>query len=179
MNTLDKQRLLRDTIEDADYQQFRARLRQRVLADYRHRTASRNPAWLLALAACLAVILTVLLLPRPDAPQSSRTKTFAGVIRTAPLHPDQRIKSVLSTTPLVTTANPGSPASSSKAPFSIVRTKESTTNLMYLTDQELLAVFPGKPVWLVSTSDQTRLLVFANPDDAIAYGYPNPTGAIP
>jgi hypothetical protein len=179
MNTPEKQRLLRDTIEDADYQQFRARLRRRVLADYRHRTASRNPAWLLALAACLAVILTVLLLPRPNAPQSSRTKALAGVIRTVPLHPDQRLRSFVSTTLLVTTTNPDSPDFSSRAPFSIVRTTESTTNLLYLTDQELLAVFPGKPVGLVSTADQNRLLVFANPDDAIAYGYPNRTGAIP
>jgi hypothetical protein len=179
MNTPEKQRLLRDTIEDEDYQQFRARLRRRVLADYHHRTASRNPGWLLALAACLAVILTVLLLPRTHAPQSSRTKAFADVIRTVPLHPDQRLKSVVSRTLMVTTTDPNSPTFSSRAPFSIVRTTESTTNLLYLSDQELLAFFPGKPVGLVSTSDHTQLLVFVDPADAIAYGYPNPTSAIP
>jgi hypothetical protein len=179
MNTPEKQQLLRDTLEDADYQQFRAHLRRQLLADYLHRTTSRHPAWLLALAACLAMILTLLLLPRPNAPKSSRTKAFAGVIRTVPLNSQQRLKTVAFPTLLVTTAIPDSPASSSKVPFPIVRTTESTTNLMYLTDQELLASFPGKPVGLVSTSDHTRLLVFVDPDDALAYGYASWTDAIP
>jgi len=179
MNTPEKQQLLRDTIEDADYRQFRARLRQRILADYRHRTASRNPAWLLALAACLAVFLTFLLLPRTNSPQPSRTTSFAGVIRTVPLNPDQRLRSLAHSTLLVTTANSGTPTSSPDVHFAIVRTRETDTDLMYVSDQELLAFFPGKPVGLVSTTDRSGLLVFANPDDALAFGYLIPTEAIP
>ena len=179
MNTPDKQQLLRDTLENADYQQFRARLRQRVLVDYRHRTASRRPAWFLALAACLAVSLIVLRLQRPDPAQPSHPTVFAGVIRTVPLQPDQRLNSVASTAVLVTTTNPNSPPSSPSAPFSIVRTIETAPNLLYLSDQELLALFPGKPVGLISTLDHTRLLVFVNPDDALTYGNPIPPGSIP
>jgi hypothetical protein len=179
MNTPEKQQLLRDTIEDTDYQQFRVRLRRQVLADYRHRTVSRNPAWLLALAACLAVFLTFLLLPRPHAPQLSRTKGFADVIRTGPLNSEQRLRSVSSPALLVNTTNPNTVTSPPEVHFSIVRTSETDANLLYLSDQELLAFFPGKPVGLVTTSDHSGLLVFANPDDALAYGYPVSTGAIP
>jgi len=179
MNTPEKQQLLRDTIEDTDYRQFRARLRKQIVADYRHRASSRNPAWLLALAACLTVFLTFLLLPRTNAPHPSRTTSFAGVVRTVPLNPDQRLRSLAHSTLLVTTGNPGTLTSSPDVHFSIVRTREPETDIMYVSDQELLAFFPGKPVGLVSTTDRSGLLVFANPDDALAYGYVVPTDAIP
>jgi len=174
MNTPEKQRLLRDTIEDADYQQFRASLRRQVLAEYRHRNGLRNPGWLLALAACLAVILTILLLPRLDRPQLTRPAVSSVVIKTVPLRSEQRLKSVAFPALIVTTQ-----VSAPGASFTIVRTMESTTNLLYLSDQELLAIFSDKPVGLVSTDDHTRLLVFVNPDDALAYGNPNPPGSIP
>jgi hypothetical protein len=179
MNTPEKQQLLRDTIEDTDYRQFRARLRKQIVADYRHRTASRNPAWLLALAACLAVFLTFLLLPRTNAPLPNRTTSFAGVIRTVPLNPDLRLKSVAHSTLLLTTASSGTLTSSPEVHFSIVRTRETDADLLYVSDQELLAFFPGKPVGLVSTTDRSGLLVFANPDDALVFGYLIPTDAIP
>jgi hypothetical protein len=170
MNNLDKQHLLRDTIEDEDYQQFRARLKQRLLADFRHRKGPRHTAWLLALAACLAMSLTVLLLQRHEPAGSSKPVAITTVIRTIRLAPDHRIKSVSAPAFLVVSTKPNSPIFSPGASFAIVRTTATFGNSLYLSDEELLALFPDKPVGLVSTPEHTRRLVFINPEDARAYG---------
>jgi len=179
MKTPDLQRLLGDTIEDAGYQQFRARLRQQLLAGYRRRTTSRHSGWLLALAACLVMSLTAYLLRRPPSIPHSHSTALADVVRTIPLRPEQRLQSVSSKGLLVVTADHNLPTTMSSAQYSIVRSQPLSRDLLYLSDEQLLAFFPQQHVGLVSLANNSRLLVFIESEGMRSYGTGASAGALP
>jgi len=155
MKTPEQERLLRDVLnEDETYGAFRARLRQTMLAEVRRQAGSRRGKQLLAMAACLAVALTLLGLLQP---RNSNDTPPAGVaiVRSSPLKPEQIVTTanhspnvvlVLSRNTFVMSAN-----------FEAVRTVGELPPDV-LTDEQLLDLFKGRAVALVNLATGKKLV---------------------
>lgn len=155
MKTPEQERLLRDVLnEDEGYAALRAQLRQKMLAEVRRRRWSRRAKPVLALAACVAVALTLLWLVQPR-DSNPRQGMGAPTVRSVPLKPEQ----------IVTTAkhNPNVVMVQSRtvevlsARLDVVRTI-GEFRADSLTDEELLDLFKGRAVALVNLSTGKKLV---------------------
>ena len=155
MKTPDQERLLRDALnEDETYSAFRAQLRQIMLTEVRRQHGSDRGKQLLAMAACLAIALTLLWVLQPrnsnDIPPPG-----VAIVRSIPLKPDQ----------IVTTANhhPNIGLVQSRnielmsANFETVRTLGELPPDV-LTDEQLLDLFRGRAVALVDLGSAKKLV---------------------
>jgi len=156
MKTPEHERLLRDVLnEDETYGAFRAQLRQAMLTEVRRGRGSRRGNQLLALAACLAIALTLLWLLQPRNPNHSQPAGIA-IVRSIPLQAGQ----------IVTTANhhPNVGLVQSRnievmsANFEIVRTVGELPPDV-LTDDQLLDLFRGRAVALVDLGSGKKLVL--------------------
>ena len=156
MNTPEQERLLRDVLNDSEtYSAFRAQVRQAMLTELRRGHGSRRGNQLLALAACLAIALTLLWLLQPH---HSNDTPHAGVaiVRSIPLKAGQ----------IVTTANhhPNVGFVQSRnievmsANFEAVRTVGELPPDV-LTDEQLLNLFRGRAVALVDLGSGKKLVL--------------------
>jgi hypothetical protein len=160
MKTTEKDRLLKDVLHDENYAAFRAGLLDDTLAELRRQRAARSRRRLLALAACLPIAAGLYSLLAPSTPPVSHPASTVAVVRTVPLAGDQ----------IVTTATVTPPATTAQAKVVFVTTAAANMEIaqtagqamQMLTDQQLLDLFKGQPVALVTISPGERRLVLLN-----------------
>jgi hypothetical protein len=159
MNTTEKQRLLRDVLENEAYCAARNEIVAGVLADAQRRRA--RDAWTrraLALAACVPIAAGIYI----GLLQLGSSKTSdVTIVRTQPLRQEE----------IVRTAT-GLGAIGNGKKLLIVKTGGETVEFVHtsrtteeLSDQELLALFKGRPVALVSVSAHERQLILLDNDE--------------
>ena len=153
MNTTERQRLLRDVLEDEAYCAARNEIVAGVVTDAQRRRA--RDAWTrraLALAACVPIAAGIYigLLQLGSSKASDVT-----IVRTQALRPEEIVRTASSQRfsgngKEVLIVKTGGEA------VEFVRTGRTTEEL---SDQELLALFKGRPVALVSVSANERQLI--------------------
>jgi hypothetical protein len=151
-----KSNLLHDVLQDGDYAAFRDELAARFEAEVRHAKWRRRGVWL-ANAASITLVAAILFFPRAGSKQIVHETVTETVptIHTAKLAPEQI---------LVTTSTP----------FAIVETHPSemlplttqpATEIQFITDTELLDLFPDHPTALFANNGSKRF-IFIDPEDA-------------
>jgi hypothetical protein len=156
MKTPEQERLLCDVLnEDETYSAFRAQLRQTMLTEARRQYGSRRGKQLLALAACVAIALTLLWLLQP---RNSNDTPPAGlaIVHSIPLKPEQIVTTANHNPNVVLVLSRNTEVMS--ANFEAVRTVGELPPDV-LTDQQLLDLFKGRAVALVNL-DTGKKLVF-------------------
>jgi hypothetical protein len=159
MKTPERERLLADVLHDQTYLDFRAQLRQTMLGELRRQRRAPRAKQLLALAACVALVFGVqwiLTFRHPANVQPTRI----AVIRSVPLKSGQ----------IVTTAGHASSFAMvqshdlelSSVRFGIVETR-AVLPADTLSDEQLLDLFKGRAVALVSSSRGKQLLFLDEP----------------
>ena len=158
MKTTEKDRLLKDVLHDEGYAAFRAGLFDDTLAELRRQRAARRRRRLLALAACLPIAAGLYSLLAPPTLPASHPFSTVAVVRTLPLAEDQvvntatmRPRPMEAQVVFVKTA---------AANIEVVQTAGQAVQM--LTDQQLLDLFNGQPVALVTISPGERRLVLLN-----------------
>jgi hypothetical protein len=160
MKTNDKDRLLNEVLHDESYAAFRAGLFDDTLAELRRQRAVRSRRRLLALAASLAIAAGLYSLLAPPTPSAIHPFSKVVVVHTMPLAEDQ----------IVTSATIGPPPTSAQAKVVLVTTAAANIEVVptasqaiqMLTDQQLLDLFQGQPVALVTIRPGHRRLVLLN-----------------
>jgi hypothetical protein len=160
MKTPDQERLLNDVLnEDAAYQAFRTELRRTMLVEVRRRRRPRHTKPLLAMAASLALALTLLSLLSPRNPNYPQT-AVVPVVRSVALKPEQIVTTAKHRPAVVTVQSRNIEIMS--ANFEMVRTV-GELSADRLTDEQLLHLFDGRAVALVSVTGGKKL-VFLDED---------------
>jgi hypothetical protein len=155
MKTAERERLLHNVLCDETYDAFRAELRQTLLAEVRRTRRRGRIQPLLALAACVTLVLGSNWLLRTRAPILPESAGLAPV-RTVPLRADQIVTTAQNTRDLqLLTSRPPEPG------FAI--TTGVTLPDIALTDDELLKLFEGRPVALVSYAGGKKLVLLDEP----------------
>ena len=160
MKTTEKEKLLNDVLHDEGYAAFRAGLFDDTLAELRRHRAARSRRRLLALAACLPIAAGLYALLAPPNPPASHPISTVALVRTVPLAADQ----------IVTTATMTGQSMAAQAKVLFVTTAAANIEVVQtagqamqmLTDQQLLDLFKGQPVALVTISPGERRLVLLN-----------------
>src|SRR5262245_55666579 len=103
MKTPEQDRLLDDVLRNESYVAFRAELHQKSLVEFRHQRWVKTRNQLLALAACIPVILGLYLLLTQRTATTTKGQPVVATIRSKPLSKDQIITTARITATLVTT----------------------------------------------------------------------------
>jgi len=160
MKTTEKEKLLNDVLHDESYAAFRAGLFDDTLEELRRHRAARSRRRVLALAACLPIAAGLYALLAPSTPPASQPISTVAVVRTVPLAKEQ-IVTTATMTPQSTTARAKVVyVTTSAADMEVVQTAGQA--MQTLTDQQLLDLFKGQPVALVTISPSERRLVLLN-----------------
>jgi hypothetical protein len=163
MKTTEKDRLLHDVLHDEGYAAFRAGLFDDTLTELRRQRAAGRRHRLLALAACLAAAAGLYSLLAPPTQLESHPTSTVSVVRTVPLA-EAHIVTTATMTPSAMTAQAKVVfVTTAAASFEVVQTAEQT--MQVLTDQQLLDLFNGQPVALVTISPGERRLVLLSGDE--------------
>ena len=160
MKTTEKDQLLNDVLHDQGYAAFRAGLFDDTLAELRRQRAARSRRRLLALAACLPIAAGLYSLLAPPTPPANQPFSTVTVVRTVPLAEDR----------IVTTAMMRLRPMKAQAKVVFIKTAAANSEVVQtagqamqmLTDQQLLDLFKGQPVALVTISPGERRLVLLN-----------------
>ena len=160
MKTTEKDKLLNDVLHDEGYAAFRAGLFDDTLAELRRQRAARRRRRLLALAACLPIAAGLYSLLAPPTPPASHPFSTVAVVRTVPLAEDQIVTSATMTAPPMTARAKVVFITTAAANVEVVQTVGQAMQL--LTDQQLLDLFKGHPVALVTIGPGERRLVLLN-----------------
>jgi hypothetical protein len=151
--------LLADVLHDQTYLAFRAQLRQTMLGELRRQRRARRAKELLALAACLALVLGIHRILTSHH-QTSVQPTRIAVVRSVPLKPEQIVTTAAHASALAMVRSHDFQLSSVR--FGIVETR-ATLPADTLTDEQLLDLFKGRAVALVSSSQGKQLLFLDEP----------------
>ena len=160
MKTTEKEKLLNDVLHDEGYAAFRAGLFDDTLAQLRRQRAARSRRRLLALAACLPIAAGLYSLLAPPTPPASQPFSTVAVVRTAPLAGDQIVTTATMTPPPTMAQAKVVFVTTAAANMEVVQTAGQAVQM--LTDQQLLDLFKGQPVALVTISPGERRLVLLN-----------------
>ncbi len=160
MKTTEKDKLLNDVLHDEGYAAFRAGLFDDTLAELRRQRAARRRRRLLALAACLPIAAGLYSLLAPPTPPASHPFSTVAVVRTVPLAEDQIVTSATMTAPPTTARAKVVFVTTAAANIEVVQTAGQAMQM--LTDQQLLDLFKGHPVALVTIGPGERRLVLLN-----------------
>jgi hypothetical protein len=160
MKTTEKDRLLNDVLHDEGYAAFRAGLFDDTLAELRRQRATRRGRRLLALAACLPIAAGLYYLLAPPTPQAIQPLSTGAVVRTVPLGRDQIVATAPMTPPPTMAQTKVVFVTTADANIEVVQTTGQAIQM--LTDQQLLDLFHGQPVALVTISPGERRLVLLN-----------------
>jgi len=160
MKTPEKDRLLTEVLNDAGYAAFRAGLFEDTLAELRRRRAARSRRRLLALAACVPIAVGLYALLAPPTPPANHSSSTVAVVRTVPLAGDQIVATAAMTLSPTTTQGKVMLVTTAGANIEVVQTAGQAMPM--LTDQQLLDLFKGQPVALVTISPGERRLVLLN-----------------
>jgi hypothetical protein len=161
MKTTKKEKLLNDVLHDEGYAAFRAGLFDDTLAELRRHRAARSRRRLLALAACLPIAAGLYALLAPPPPPASHPISTVALVRTVPLAENQIVTTAatMRTTPTTAQAKVVF-VTTAAANIEIVQT--AGESMQMLTDQQLLDLFRGQPVALVTINPGERRLVLLN-----------------
>lgn len=162
MNT-PKDRLLTEILVHESYATFRAQLLDKSLVEVRRRRWMHRGNQLLALAACL-VIMGCLALVVLRTPGPGQAKFPGGTVRSVPL----TSREVVNTTGLMATLVNTTPGGFARADIEVVRTRTQPSGPYFISDQQLLAFFAGRPIALVNHGAGNKQLWFLNPEDEAA-----------
>lgn len=148
--------LLNDVLRESDYPAFREELLQRVQSEARRKRRARTTR-LLALAACLALIVGTLFLnrPQPKTIVTATTPVVAAKVEPTPLIPVIHTAPLKQTQVLETRSNP-----------KLVLSTDSARRPRAISDSELMGLFPRSPVGFASTTTGEKRFIFANPAEA-------------
>ena len=160
MKTTEKDQLLNDVLHDEGYDAFRAGLFDDTLAQLRRQRAARRRRPLLALAACLPIAAGLYALLAPSTPPVSHPVSAVDVVRTVPLAEDRIVTTAMMTAPPTTAQAKVVFVTTAAANIEVVQTAGQAMQM--LTDQQLLDLFNGQPVALVTISPGERRLVLLN-----------------
>ncbi len=143
-----KPNLLKDTLDEGDYSSFRDALQARVGREARRLRMRRQAVWL-AMAAAIALTAGSIfslrqLETRPAAAIPSARETVS-ILVTKPIDPSLILENRVI---------PG-------LAFSTDHSRPIAT----ISDAELFALFPGKPVGLIQTPSGARRFIFVDPND--------------
>jgi len=161
MKTTEKDRLLKDVLNDESYAAFRAGLFDGMQVELRRQRAARKRRFLLALAACVALGFTLYLFLSPGTPSSDHAPGVT-MVHTVPLAANQ----------VVRTAAMSSPATITQPHVLLVTTTATNIEILHssgqsleiVSDQQLLDLFKGQPVALVTVGPGERRLVLLHAD---------------
>jgi len=157
MKTTEQERLLHEVLHDENYAAFKAGLFDQMRLELtRQRTIRRRRRWL-ALAACLPFVagLFLLLTPRTSPVRVPSSKVV--VVRTVPLAKDQIVTSTAMTSPSKTVQPNVLFVTTAAENVAMVRTSRDAMEI--LTDAQLLDLFRGQPVALVTIGPGERRLI--------------------
>jgi hypothetical protein len=160
MKTTEKDRLLKDVLHDEGYAAFRAGLFDDTLAELRRQRTARKRRRLLALAACLPIAAGLYSLLAPPTPPASHPSSTVAVVRTAPLAEDQIVTTAMMAASPTTAQAKVVFVTTTAANIEVVQTAGQAMQM--LTDRQLLDLFKGQPVALVTISPGERRLVLLN-----------------
>ena len=160
MKTTEKDQLLKDVLHDEGYAAFRAGLFDETLAELRRQRAARGRRQLLALAACLPIAAGLYALLAPPTPSGSHPISTVDVVRTVPLAEHQLVTTTKMTRTPTTAQTKVVFVTTAAANIEVVETAGQAMQM--LTDQQLLDLFKGQPVALVTISPGERRLVLLN-----------------
>jgi hypothetical protein len=155
--TTDNERLIRDVLRDEGYAQFRDDLRHKALAEFRRSRATRR-SWWLPLAACVPIAAAIYWMRQPQ-PPAPPPITGVTIVRSAPMKKEQIITTAGYVASLSVMRSSEFPSAAT-----IIRS-DPALMVQSLTDDELLSLFPGQPVALVTLSDGARTLFFPDADE--------------
>jgi hypothetical protein len=161
MKTTEKDRLLKDVLNDESYAAFRAGLFDRLQVELRRQRMARKRRLGLALAACVPIAFALYLVLSPRTPSSAHPPGVT-VVHTLPMAADQ----------LVRTAAMNAAATLAQPHALVVATTSANVELLHssgqwselVSDQQLLDLFKGQPVALVTVGPGERRLVLLNAD---------------
>ncbi len=161
MKTTEKDRLLKDVLNDESYAAFRAGLFDGMQVELRRQRAARKRRFALALAACVPLAFASYLLLSPGTPSPDRSPRVA-IVHTVPLAANQ----------VVRTAAMSSPATITQPHVLLVTTTATNIEILHssgqsleiVSDQQLLDLFKGQPVALVTVGPGERRLVLLHAD---------------
>jgi hypothetical protein len=159
MKTTEKDRLLQDVLHDEGYVAFRSGLFDDTLAELRRRRVARRRRRLLALAACLPIAAALYSVLAPSHPPTNHPLSKVAVVRTVPLAEDQIVATAMTLPPTTPRAKVVL-VTSAATDIQVVQTAGPAMQM--LTDQQLLDLFTGQPVALVTISPGERRLVLLN-----------------
>jgi hypothetical protein len=160
MKTPEQDRLLSDVLRNESYVAFRAELHQKSLAEFRRQRWVQRRSRFLALAACVPVLLGLYLFLTPRAVNRSEPQAVVATIRSRPLSKDQIITTARLAGTLVTTIPQDLRLTLPLATIEVVRTGIQLESVATISDEQLLDLFPGRPIALVTRQSGTKMLVF-------------------
>jgi hypothetical protein len=174
MPSSEKEKLVDDLLRDANYEAFRAEVRELSLAEFQFKRRSRFlPMWL-GLAASLAIAGTLLFFgatkgKKPDS-TVPRAEAIAfhedqvpviSLIQTIQLDPVEIVRSLPDRSLIVRSPNlPGA---------GIELAHSDASSVDRLNDAELLSLFPNETIGFVTTSRGKRLVVFTEPEARLEF----------
>jgi len=165
MKTPEQDRLLDDVLRNESYVAFRAELYRKSLAEFRRQRWFKTRNQLLAIAACVPVILGLYLLSTLRTATTTKAQPAFATIRSTPLSKDRIIKTAGLTATLVTTTSADLQLTFQPARIEFVRTGDRLESFATISDEQLLDLFPGRPIALVTRGPGTKTLVFLDSED--------------
>lgn len=158
-----KERLLNDVLADEDYFAFRRTLHNQALNQLRRRRSERLWHQLQALAACAVIAIGLLFL---NGSRSNPTQAASGtceVVRSTALRTEQVVATTGFGVDVVSTRITSLTPADAQFAFQRVRTASSPGALEYISDGQLLELFEGQPMALVSSDQGGKRLCFLDP----------------
>ena len=162
MKTTEKDRLLKDVLNDESYTAFRAGLFDRMQVELRRQRTARKRRLVLALAACVPITFALYLLLSPPTSSSARPPGIT-MIHTVPLAADQVVRTAAMNSQATIKQPQVLLVTTTAANIEIVRS--SGQSLERVNDQQLLDLFKGQPVALVTVGPGERRLVLLQTDN--------------
>jgi len=162
MKTPEQEHLLGDVLYDEVYASYRTQVRERMLGQIRPRRLFRRTRQVLAVAACGAMVVGAQWLftfRHTITPKADRM----AIVRSVPLRPQQIITTAEHAGTLAVIASQDMEVSSLRLGIveAVARLPADT-----LTDEQLLDLFRGRAVALVSSADgKTLLFLDGQPSD--------------
>ena len=172
MKTPEQDRLLDDVLRNESYVAFRAELHQKSLAEFRRQRWVKTRSRFLALAACVPVILCLYLFLTPRPVTTPKPQAVVATIRSKPLLKDQIITTARLTATLVATIPQDLQLTFPADRIEIVRTGLQLESFATISDEQLLDLFPGRPIALVTRGPGTKMLVFLDINDQTRFFVP-------
>jgi hypothetical protein len=159
-----REQLLAELIAHEDYAAFRARLLEHGLGEVRRRRRIPRAGQFLALAAGVVAIagLSLVTLRKPGPEPGERT---CEIVRSIALRHDQIVITKGLAAERVNTAL----GASYEAGAEIVRTDPESRGPDRISDQQLLALFQGHPLALLSQGMSAKQLRFLDPNDEAVF----------